>query len=377
MRFETDRVEALLTEAFGDPVEITRSIRLAPWSLVRCHLASEAADVPISVVVKPLRSDPTGSRADPLQVATERAALEFVVELGLNLAPRLLASDLEVGLLVLEDLAPRIPLAETLRTDGYNTAREGLSAFALSLGTLNATSSGHEAVYYKRRRTLGPVDPQEERLRFVAGRWTETRANMESLGVAPSSHVEGELEEALAELSEPGPFLVFSNGDSAANNYLLDGADGRLIDFEFAGYRHALTDAVCLYVPGPAWITVSDPIVDGLESEYRGVLSSAVPEASDDVRFGFGVASACLLYAIARLHRFPLLDGQRIGDDSRIQMVSTLESAANAAESHRSLPHIRGWVREVASTLRRTWPDADLDLSTCAKYAPRVRQAQG
>ena len=376
MRFGTDRVEALLSETFGEPVQITSSYRLTPWSVVRCHLARGAADVPTSVVVKALRNDPSGTREDPLQVCTERAALEFVAELGLRLAPRLLANDLEAGLLVLEDLAPRIPQAEVLKKGDSRTATEGPSAFARALGTLNATSSGHEAVYYRRRRALGPVDPREERLRFVTGRWTQTRAYMESLDVAPSPRAEGELVDALAELSEPGPFLAFSSGDAGANNYLLDGMDGRLIDFEFAGYRHALTDAVCLYVPGPFWITVSDPIANGLESEYRGVLSSAVPEASDDVRFGFGAASACLVYAISRLHRFPLLEGRRSGDHSRVQMISTLEAAANAAESHRSLPHIRGWVREVASTLRRIWPDADLDLSTYPRYAPRGREAR-
>ena len=371
-----ERVEALLAETFGEPVQIVSSFRLTPWFVVRCHLASGAGEVPTSVVVKALRKDPSGSRADPRQVCTERAALEFAAELGLSLAPRLLASDLKAGLLVLEDLSPRIPLADIIRKGDGSTATEGLSAFARALGALNAASSGHEALYYGRRRALGPVDPREDRLRFVPGRWTETRAYMESLEVAPSSRAEGELVDALAELSDPGPYLAFSNGDAAANNYLVDGVDGRLIDFEFAAYRHALADAACLYVPGPAWITVSDPMANGLESEYRGALSSAVSEASDDVRFGFGVASACLVYAISRLHRFPLLDGRRRGDHSRLQMVSALESAANAAESHRSLAHLRGWVQEVASTLRRTWPDADQDLSAYAGYAPRGREAQ-
>jgi hypothetical protein len=306
-------------------------------------------------------------------VLTEQAALEFVAELGLNLAPRLLASDVEVGVLVLEDLAPRIPLSEVLRKEDPSAGKPGLSAFARALGTLNAASSGHEAFYYERRRALGPVDPWQERLRFVTGRWTETRAHMELLGVAPSLRAEGELADALKELSEPGPFLAFSNGDAGANNFLLNGLDGRLIDFEFAGYRHALADAVCLYVPGPFWITVSDPVVDGLEAEYRGALSSAVPEAADAARFGFGVASACLVYALSRLHRYPLLDGRRSGDHSRVQMVSALESAANAAESLRSLSHLRGWVREVASTLRRAWPDTDVDLSRYASYSPRAR----
>jgi Ser/Thr protein kinase RdoA (MazF antagonist) len=79
----------------------------------------------------------------------------------------------------------------------------------------------------------------------------------------------------IASLAEPGPFRALSNGDAEANNFLVDGADGRIIDWEFAGYRHALTDVACLYVPGPGWITVSDPIASGLEAEYRHALTQA------------------------------------------------------------------------------------------------------
>jgi hypothetical protein len=55
--------------------------------------------------------------------------------------------------------------------------------------------------------------------------------------------------------------------------YATGPADARLIDFEFAGYIHALTDAVCLYVPGPAWLTVGNPTTTGLADQYRHALA--------------------------------------------------------------------------------------------------------
>ena len=172
------------------------------------------------------------------------------------------------------------------------------------------------------------------------------------------------------ELTQPGPFLALSSGDADANNYLIAGGEGRLIDFEAAGYRHAVEDAVCLHVPGPHWLTVNDPIADGVEAEYRAALSGSVPEAMDDARFGAAMAAACLVFAIIRVHRFPKLDARGAGVPGRLQVVSTLEAAARAAAAHRSLPHLRGWVLEAATALRRAWPDADVDLGT---YAPTRR----
>lgn len=347
MKLEQWRLEALLSSALGGAVEISASERLAPWFVHRCYLASTRAGLPRSVIVKALREHPDGFRTDPRQVLTELAALEFLADLGLDLAARVLASDADADVLVLEDLAPRVPLAATLESDDEVRASLGLSAFARALGKLHAGTVGHDATYYARRGSLGPVDPQLERERFMGWGWNETRRCAEALGVAFSARVESEIESIFSALADPGPFLAFSNGDSGANNFLIDGGNGRIIDFEFAGYRHALTDVACRYVPGPMWITVGDPITSGLEAEYRRALSATMPQAEDDEFFGFGIAASCLAMAIERLHRLPQLDARTPGDQSRLQMVSTLESAASAAEHHNSLPRLSGWMRNI------------------------------
>ncbi|PZG14333.1 hypothetical protein [Nonomuraea aridisoli] len=98
---------------------------------------------------------------------------------------------------------------------------------------------------------------------------------------------ERELALALAELSDPGPFLALSNGDPEADNVLLH-ADGhpdvRLIDFEFAAFTHALRDAVPFHVPGPAWLTVGAPRSTPHPADlYRQALASGVPDAAADL----------------------------------------------------------------------------------------------
>ena len=102
-----------------------------------------------------------------------------------------------------------------------------------------------------------------------------------------------------------------------------------------------------------------------------------MPEAQDDRRYGFALASACMRWALLRLHRFAVLDARVPGDHSRLQLVETLESAARAAEAHRALPHLAGWARRTADTLRRRWPDADLDLTDRAKFPPYSPRRNG
>ncbi|MGW8881816.1 hypothetical protein [Streptomyces mirabilis] len=174
-------------------------------------------------------------------------------------------------------------------------------------------------------------------------------------------------------MSAPGPFLALSNGDAEANNILLHDsgpAEARLIDFEFAGCTHALTDAVCLYVPGPAWLTVGNPSTTGLADEYRHALALGIPEAEDDRRYGDGLAAACASWALVRLQRFALLDARSQGDHSRLQLIATLEAAADTAQTCRALPHLTTWIRRIATVLRHRWPDADQDFADSASFPP-------
>jgi hypothetical protein len=361
-------IEQLLNDAFG-PAEVVGWRVLEPWSVLRVE---RAAGPPSTVIVKWLRDHPAGFRTDPAQQLTEYVALQFLADLGLHLAPRVLGADLPASVLILEDLAPRAPLAALLASHPHGAAAAaGLLEFAAATGDLHAATAGHDERYYRRRLQQGPVDPAVERLRFLTA-WPDVGALAESLQVALTVGVEGDIARAFLELNEPGPFLVLSNGDAGANNFLVaNGAQGKLIDFEFAGFCHALCDIACLYVPGPMWITVADPATDGTEDAYRAAVSDAIPEVTDDRRYGMGVSSAALGYALLRLSRLDLLDGRPPGEQSRLQMVATLEAAAATAARFGVHPHLAGWARHAADRLRRRWPDTDIDLTTMTSYAPR------
>jgi hypothetical protein len=361
-------IEQLLGDAFG-PAEVVSWRVLGPWAVLR---AERASGPPSTVIVKWLRDHPGGLRTDPAQQLTEYVALQFLADLGRHLAPRVLAADLLASVLVLEDLAPRAPLAALLASHPPGpAAAAGLVEFAAAAGRLHAGTAGQDERYYRRRLQHGPVDSLIERRRFFTP-WPDVRALSDSLDVALTIGVEADIASAIQELTEPGPFLAFSNGDAGTNNFLLaDGADGKLIDFEFAGFRHALCDIACLYVPGPMWITVADPSTDGTEDAYRAAVSDAIPEVTDDRRYGRGITSAALIYALFRLGRLALLDGRPPGDSSHLQMVASLETAEAVAARFGVSPHLAGWAGRAADRLRRRWPDTDIDLRAVPSYAQR------
>ena len=376
MTFDVDslagriELETLLSGALGGTVTLARVARLTPWAVARCQLRGQSGSTPPSVIVKWLRRVPTGFRTDPAQLLTEEAALTFLSDIGVDVAPRLVVGDARLGIVVLEVLTPRQPLYALLACRDPS-ASASLMAFAHALGTLHAATVGLADTYYSTREALGPVDRFEERTRFLGERSRETCATFEQLGVPMHAAASEELATLQAILPEPGPFLALSNGDAGLNNFLATGSDGRIIDFEFAGYRHALADAQCLHVPNSLWLTVGDPVHDGTEDEYRRTLSAAVAEAEDDRVFGLGMAAGCLGMAVERLSRFSKVDARAPGDESRVQLVSTLQAACRGAEHHGSLPQLTGWVHGVIELLRERWPDADADTAQFEPFTPR------
>jgi len=365
-------VEALLTKLWHAPVAIERWERQKPWSVARVHLKGAAA--PPTAVVKWMRGYSDLGRTESWRLRLEPAALRFLADdLGLSLAPRVLAADLDAGFFVLEDLAPRVALDRLIRRDGFDAHIDRLIAFARLLGELGAATSGAVAALGARPDTLARLVSAADPLAAFPAELDEACRHAAALGTPVTSAASRELVAVVDELRAPGPFLSLTNGDAESNNVLVHAsgpADARLIDFESTAFTHALLSAVCLYVPGPGWLSVGDPVATGLADHYRRALAGGVPEAQDDRRYGYGLAAACVWWAMRRLQRFGKLDGRGPGDKSRLQLVETLEAAARTANAYRALPHLAGWLCATAERLRHRWPDADLDFTDPDAFPP-------
>ncbi|MGW5129663.1 hypothetical protein ACWEQ7_37670 [Streptomyces sp. NPDC004069] len=361
-------VSAEIEDLLGTPVARLEEVGGHPWVL-RAHLADGRTRI-----VKRLRPGGYGLRSAAELMRCERAALELLDDLGLaDSGPRLLAAAPDTRMLVIEDVAPRVELAELLRRDGLTPELDDrLTDFATAVGALAAASVGCSESFAARRTVLGSsAEALGDREHAWGGGWRTTAERAADFGVPMSDAAERDLRAAATELAAPGPFLALTNGDPEAHNYLtsLDG-DGRLIDFEGAGFRHALTAAAVFCVPGPLWMAVSGP---RQLAAFRTALARAVPEAQDDRRFGFGLASAAMIWVAVRAGEVGKRDARLPGDASRAQLVMLLEAGARTADAHTVLPDLAGWCRSTAAVLRRRWPDADLDTAGIPPYTWRER----
>ncbi len=188
----TSQLEALLRAALGQPVRVERFEPLAPWAVARYWVVAGDGSAR-SVIVKWLRDNPQGFRTDLRQLATERAALEFVEEIGWSRAPRLVAADHAAGVLVMEDLAPRTPLDGRLRAEGLVAMTAEMLDYARALGELGAVSARQAARYDAVRAAYGPVDPGAYGERGVGPAWPGAAARLADLGLAIQAAVEREL----------------------------------------------------------------------------------------------------------------------------------------------------------------------------------------
>jgi aminoglycoside/choline kinase family phosphotransferase len=128
-------VQALLTDLCRVPVAVERWERLEPWAVARVLLRGTGAER--TAIVKWVRTGPARARTEPWRLRTELAVLRFLSDdLGLALAPRVIAADVSAGFLVLEDLAPRVALDHLIRRDGAAACLELLAVFARARGEL-------------------------------------------------------------------------------------------------------------------------------------------------------------------------------------------------------------------------------------------------
>ncbi len=294
--------ERLLGDRCGGKVEIVASEQIDPWHIARVDLRWDrpSPDRPDTAMVKWFRDHPADRGARDARMVTEDLALRWLETAGPGLAPRPFGLDVDAEVLVVEDLAPRRMLWDLL-ADGDDAAMPGLHSFARSLARLHVATSSTRALGHDVHRGLvAGGEPGVERRRLFCSAWSYELPDLDRLGVVPTPRALAEMSAVRADIDEPGPFLALSNGDAGANNFMVDGTDGRIIDWEFGCFRHALVDASCLHVPGPMWMTLADPGPIGVADTYRRTLAEGISAAEGD-EYELALAGACVATAAERL----------------------------------------------------------------------------
>lgn len=371
------RIAELLSNAAGAAVDVIHSAPITegwsaqlggnPWPWVfRCTLSGGAGVLPSSVIVK-LRRPDAHLRSEPERLPIERAALEFLTALGTTLGPRLVAADTVGGMLIMEDLGTGPALEDLLVGADAHAAEDGLLAFATALGQLHARTAGHAAEYYRVRQQYGPIDPLSDRVGAgggVAHAWQTLQAIVAKRRyLPPPDGVDADLAVLLDVLAQPGPYLAFSNGDTCPQNCRLTAAGPCLIDWEHAGFRHALLDATALRFPFgacPCWSRLPELVGTRAEAAYRAAFAPACPEVLDPVGYEQGLTVACAAWTIERLVRLPKLEQADVphpmGFSRRGQVLDAIATTRQSARVSGSVPRLASWLGDLELALRRRWP---------------------
>lgn len=324
--------------------------------VVRCTVEASSA-VDDTVVVK-AAEDVTGSRRGMAAIRNEHAALTFLRRLGSTSSARLLADDIDCGLLIIEDLGDAPSLAHVLLYGSRSAAERATQAHARWLGTLHAETVGQFEAYEAIREQL---DLRDAPNRFVL-RGRDVRDCVKSLpellaGIGlPTLRADSDLETVLAELDDPGDLLALSTGDPCPGNDAVFETGVRCFDLEAAGFRHALLDAAHYAVPFPncwCWRQLPGGISGSMIEAHRRQLARTSTQAADEARYFVALIRAAAAWILWTLdQRLPDLDSST---NAATRVVRSLDNFADLARAHGELLALAGECENVADVIRSRW----------------------
>ncbi len=231
-------------------------------------------------------------RDDPMCGLDDWAGAEFLTRRGLETGPRFLAGDVDARLFVMEDLGRGPTLDALLRGEDARAANAGLMSTARLTGQLHARTLGTQSEYELVRHAL---PPRHERVRVENARFLLDHEGrllrwLDAVEVKAAPDLRKDLEAVAHTLADPGPFLSFTHGDMAPSNVLFTPGGPRLLDFEYAGMRHAMYDALMWLVSVP----FPEELVARADITYRITLSADCEAAQVDSHWARARATVAL-----------------------------------------------------------------------------------
>jgi len=370
-----EAAERVLTASVQTPVELGETEVLSDQdrrnALLRCRNLSGSSPshfIIKQVVAEKYNPDDTDSW-DVKRFFKDWAGVRFLSELEIAPAfsPRYYGGDRALGFFVIEDLGPHRSLVEPLLEETYESAGEALRAYSSAVGRMHAATLERAAHYRQigkdlRAETAIDSGSVEDIAAFTA----KIAALFEPLGIEMDGGATAEIARVYEAIENPGPFDAFIHGDACPDNIFITGKDVRLIDFEFAHYGHALTDAVYGRMLFPTcWCCNRLPpqIVLSMETAYRTELARALPQAQDDAVYEGEMLYACAHWALRtlswQLERTLKEDSQWGIATVRSRVLARLEAFISISKASGQFPGLRGVMSSVLDALRQRWPETE------------------
>lgn len=323
--------------------------------VVRC--ATTGWDDVASVVLKRHEGDDT-------RAFTDWAGLAFLSSLddARGVAPLFYVGDARERLVVMEDLGQSRSLAGVLENGNAATVVEVLEALAATMARLITATAGQEEAFARIRAALpGAADMGRQR---EAAHWLEARERIarwaDALDISLPHAFDAICEHIAAVYADPGPYLAFSHGDPAPSNNHISAGRVRLLDFEYACYRHALYDlsAWAILCPLPwAWVAA-------MERVFRCVLSTSLPGTAlvDEGRYSEEWVMMCAYRALAMITWFSpdllVRDGAWTpGWTRRAALLSTASRLHQVSAGVAALEPLAEFGGRLSDKLRIRWPE--------------------
>jgi hypothetical protein len=304
--------EQLLTETTGHPVRLINPQKLSDVNTVlRCSLEPTQSNMPLSVILKQVTTtefnNPDGLAGESHRFLNEWASLSFLSKLHekSHFGPKLLASDRESNLIILEDFGKHQTVEDILLGNHREKAEKGLRAIGTFLGQMHAAAYGRGEFFVKEQTSLNASSPQSDStFDFSTPPMVEIFQDcLSTLQITPATGFWDALHKLEKSIHSPGPFYTFIHADAGPHNYLYFGETVQLIDYEFGVLGYGLLDvvsarlgfphsALCQSVPGE--------IVQQLERAYQKELAIALPQITDQIFFEQELVNACAHWALSR-----------------------------------------------------------------------------
>ncbi|GLV60426.1 hypothetical protein KDH_72450 [Dictyobacter sp. S3.2.2.5] len=370
------RATAILRRSWNGPFHLEQPVLVSDRDrnqVFRCRVQGDGA-LPDSIIIK-LIKDPL----DPVRGLTDWASLAFLSQLAGEdaVAPRFLGGDADQLLFVMEDLGDEGDIERILQEGDASRATTMLCALARQMGTLHVTTMGHESLFQRMCEDLS-LATVPARFR-EAERWLEGCQKVErwcrELDYVPPGGFEQACRRIADTFADPGDFLAFTHGDPAPTNNCLrsrerdrlpDPGRGKLdtylIDFEYAGFRHALYDLTGWNILCP----LPEDCVRLMSEQLRARLAPACPAAGRDEDYQSAWAALCSYRAMALISWMPLSLIARnepwVGEWSgREALLVALRRWEEAARDVQDLEVMSLVAAQLLSRCQALWPDIAAD----------------
>jgi hypothetical protein len=364
--------ERVLAGTLGHDIRLGDVTRLSDDGrrnlLLRCHDVSkrESGSFVVKKVVADHYNPEDATSWDTTRFFSDWSGAEFLSgTLSVPRTARFFGGDRAMGFFILEDLGDHRSLVEPLLEEDAAGAERALLAFWRCLGSVHAATIGRRATFEQLVRRLHPaVGTGAPALERFSDRANELQTTLNGMGVRVQSGFTGEIAAVVAAIERPGPFLSYTHGDPCPDNVSWTGEALRLIDFEFGGLGHALTDAAYGRMLFPScWCAnrLPEDVTARMESVYRAELVTGCPEAQDDRVFEAALALVCGAWLLNSLSRS--LPRAMEGDSTwgiatlRQRVLARLEAFVATAEEFGQLPAIRGMAAQLLDILQKAWPE--------------------